>query len=72
MERTKSKTLRQFILEQVGEHPKDIVSLTEKKFNISRQAINRHIHNLIEKGLLIAEGSTRRRIYKLKFIVKKQ
>jgi hypothetical protein len=72
MERTKSKALRQFILEQVGEHPKDIVSLTEKKFNISRQAINRHIHNLIKKGLLIAEGSTRRRIYKLKSIVKKQ
>lgn len=71
MERKKSKTIRQFILEQVGKHPRDIVRLTEEKFSISRQAVNCHIHTMANEGLIIATGSTRRRIYKIKPIIEK-
>ena len=67
----KGKQVRKFILDEVSRHPKDIVRLTEKTFQITRQAVYRHTHNLIEKGLLVAEGSTRRRTYKLKAITSK-
>lgn len=72
MEWLKSKTIRQFILEQVEKTPQDIVRLTGAKFGISRQAVNRHIHKLINDGLIIAKGSTRQRQYELKLIVEKE
>ena len=72
MEWEKSKGIRQFILEQIGKSSQDIVRLTGEKFGISRQAVNRHIHKLINDGWIIAEGSTRQRQYKLKPIVKKE
>ncbi|MFZ5452106.1 MAG: STAS-like domain-containing protein [Thermodesulfobacteriota bacterium] len=68
----KSKGIRQFILEQVGKSSQDLVRLTGEKFDISRQAVNRHIHKLINDGLIIAEGSTRQRQYKLKPIAEKE
>jgi biotin operon repressor len=71
MERKKSKTIRQFIIEQVEKSSQEIVRLTSKKFSISRQAVNRHINTLINDGLIIAEGSTRQRKYKLKPIIEK-
>jgi hypothetical protein len=69
MERKKSKAIRQFIAEQIGKSSQDIVRLTGEKFGISRQAVNRHIHGLMDNGVIIAEGSTRQRKYKLKPIV---
>src|SRR4030043_755871 len=71
VEREKSKAIRQFIIEQVEKSSQDIVRLTSKRFAISRQAANRHIHALIGNGLIIAEGSTRQRKYKLKPIIDK-
>lgn len=67
----KGKQIKKFILDNVRNHPKDIVRFTEKTFQITRQAVYRHTHNLIEKGFLVAEGSTRKREYKLKAITSK-
>lgn len=72
MEREQSKRIRQFILEEVRNHPRDIVRHTEVAFQITRQAVNRHINNMVKHGLLIAEGSTRQRQYKLKPIVEQE
>jgi hypothetical protein len=69
VERRKSRAIRQFITEQIAKSPQDIVRLTSKKFAISRQAVNRHISTLIKNGMIIAEGSTRQRKYRLKPIV---
>jgi anti-sigma regulatory factor (Ser/Thr protein kinase) len=66
VERKKSLSIRQFITEEIENSSKDIVNLTGKRFGISRQAVNRHIHKLIEDGVIIAEGSTRQRKYRLK------
>jgi anti-sigma regulatory factor (Ser/Thr protein kinase) len=66
VERKKSLAIRQFIGEGIENSSKDIVNLTVNKFGISRQAVNRHIHKLIENGMIIAEGSTRQRKYRLK------
>ncbi len=69
MERKKSIAIKQFIIEQIAKSPQDIVRLTSKKFAISRQAVNRHINNLIKNGMIIAQGSTRQRKYELRRIV---
>ncbi|MBM4284470.1 MAG: DUF4325 domain-containing protein [Deltaproteobacteria bacterium] len=72
MQREKSKQIRQFILEQIRRHPKNLVSLIEKRFNLTRQAVHRHLQKMIEEGLIIAEGSTRLRQYHLKPIIEKE
>lgn len=65
----KTKEIRQFILENVEEHPSDITTVVSTKFGISRQASHRHIQKLISEGLIIASGNTRNRIYKVKPLV---
>jgi anti-sigma regulatory factor (Ser/Thr protein kinase) len=59
----KSEEIRQFILENVEDHPGDISTVTSGRFGITRQAIHRHISYLLQSGLLIANGTTRNRTY---------
>ncbi len=54
-----------FIVEHVEQHPSDIVALTSSQFGLSRQAINKHVRELCEKGILQASGQTRSRRYQL-------
>lgn len=65
----KTDEIRQFILENVEDHPSDITSIISAKFGISRQASHRHIHKLVKDGLLLAEGATRDRKYEAKPLV---
>ncbi len=69
MERGKSKVIRQFIIDNIRKAPQDIVSLTGKKFGISRQAVNRHLHYLMENGIITADGNNRNRKYRLRPII---
>lgn len=66
--RVKGEMIRQFILESVKAHPKDIAAVSAQQFGLSRQAINRHLQTLTEQGLLEVSGATRSKIYKLKAI----
>lgn len=66
--RQKSTDIRNFILENVSAHPRDISALTSKQFRISRPAVLGHINKLIRDGLLEVEGTTRARRYKLKLL----
>jgi len=61
----KSTVIRQFIIDQVEEHPADVSRLTAEHFGITRQAVRRHLTSLIEDGMLTAEGETRSRRYAL-------
>src|SRR5574342_240447 len=65
----KTKEIRQFILENVEEHPHDITTVVSAKFRISRQASHRHIQKLVSNGLIIANGNTRKRTYEVKPLV---
>jgi anti-sigma regulatory factor (Ser/Thr protein kinase) len=65
----KTKEIRQFILENVEEHPRDITTLVSAKFGISRQASHKHIQKLVSDGLVIASGNTRNRTYQVKPLV---
>ena len=63
--KTQTKIIRDFILENITEHSHDISQFAAKEFKISRQAILRHIHYLIQNGLIIFKGITHNRKYSL-------
>jgi anti-sigma regulatory factor (Ser/Thr protein kinase) len=67
--RKKSIEIRNFILENIGIHPRDITLLTSEQFDISRPAVLRHIHKLLTEEVIIAYGTTRDRYYELKLLV---
>jgi len=67
----KSKELRDFIVDAIPDHPKDVVAHSATKFGLTRQAINRHINFLIKQGLVQAEGNTNQRTYKLPILERK-
>ena len=64
-----SEQIKDFILENLSRHQKDIIKASIHKFGISRQAILKHMHTLINKDRVIAHGKTRDRFYELKPIV---
>lgn len=63
--RKRGETIRQFILDNVEHHPKDIASLTSTTFGITRQAVNKHIKVLVEQNALLQRGTTRNKHYLL-------
>ena len=65
----RSKTVRDFILYNVGDHPGNITSLTAEKFGFSHQAAYKHVKTLVDAGQLTACGTTRDRLYSLKSVV---
>lgn len=62
----RGEAVRRFILSQVEQHPNDVVRKAMDEFRISRQAVNRHVQNLMKQGVLVGEGSTRSRSYRLR------
>jgi len=64
--RKRGESVRQFILENVEEHPKDIVAFSSEALGISRQAVSKHIQYLLAQKILVAEGATRDRTYALR------
>lgn len=63
--RKKTEEIRQFIVANVEKHSKDIASLTAKQFDITRQAVNKHIQTLVKEKALLVTGSTQSRDYSL-------
>ena len=57
--------IKNFILNNLSGHEKDIVQAAIIKFGVSRQAIHRHMINLINENKIIAYGNTKGRHYKL-------
>ena len=63
--RIRGERVRRYIIDQVEKHPSDIARVTAEKFGISRQAVNKHIQNLVDENALLTAGQTRNRTYKL-------
>ena len=61
----RGKAIRNYVLANVSDHPRDISRETEKHLGVSRQAVNRHMRVLVRDGLLSATGKTRARQYYL-------
>jgi anti-sigma regulatory factor (Ser/Thr protein kinase) len=58
--------IRNYILNNVGEHATDLVNLTASEFHISRQSASGHVGDLVKQNLLVASGKTKARKYELK------
>jgi anti-sigma regulatory factor (Ser/Thr protein kinase) len=69
MARKQDQILREFILNNVEEHPDKVASMATEKFGLSRTGIGRYMTRLIADGLITAEGNTRARRYALKELV---
>lgn len=63
--RGRGERIRRFITENVEKHPKDISRITSQKFDVTRQAVNKHLKRLIDEKALIPKGKTRNRTYYL-------
>ena len=59
------ESVRRFIVEQVEKYPGSIAKVTAEHFNITRQAVNKHLQKLTAEGCLTETGHTRNRSYKL-------
>jgi len=60
--------IRSYITRNVEEYPSDIGWLTAQTFGITRQAVNRHLHALIDQGVIRKEGIKKGTRYLLKEI----
>ncbi len=67
--RRRGEEIRKFILDNIEHHPKDIATLTAHTFDISRQAVNKHIQRLVAQKALCVQGTTRNRHYLLQPLV---
>jgi anti-sigma regulatory factor (Ser/Thr protein kinase) len=63
--RVRGEAIRRYIIGQVEKHPSGITKVAMAKFGITRQAVNIHLHRLVDEGALIQEGDKRSRAYRL-------
>jgi len=61
----KNLAIREFVIRHVGDHPSDIAAYTSRRFNISRVTANRYLDELVEEKLIVGDGETTARKYKL-------
>jgi predicted transcriptional regulator len=60
-----SKSIQQFLLNNIPKHPNDIVSVSMHKFNVSRTTVLRHINHLIKQNKITKTGNTKQIRYSL-------
>lgn len=63
--RRRGEDIRSFIIRNVEKHPANIAKFASDKFDISRQAVNKHLKRLVDEGALDRKGQTRNRTYYL-------
>lgn len=67
--RERGEGIRRYLIENVEKKHNKIAKLAAAHFNISRQAVNKHLQRLVEEKILSETGNTRSRIYKLSPLV---
>lgn len=53
------------LLHLIAANGSDVVGVAARQFGLSRQAVNKHLRELVKSGALVATGSTRARRYTL-------
>ncbi|MEW6137824.1 MAG: DUF4325 domain-containing protein [Thermodesulfobacteriota bacterium] len=67
----RSQEIRRFILENLRQHPTDILKVASERFRVSRQAISGHLKRLVDEGSLVGQGTRRTRRYSLRVLVER-
>ncbi len=60
--------IRDFVIQNVGQHPVNIVPFAVEKLGVPRATVNRYVNRLVKDGVLEAVGATRARRYSLRNI----
>ncbi len=63
--RARGEIARKFIIENVENHPSDMIAYVARKLALSRQGVHKHVQRLVEKGVLSEAGQTRNKSYQL-------
>jgi anti-sigma regulatory factor (Ser/Thr protein kinase) len=58
--------VRHFIVRHVEAHPADIARIAADEFKVEPQSIRKHLRELSSENVLVVDGKTRDRIYRLK------
>lgn len=61
--RKRGAEIRSYITKNVENYPSEIARKTADKFDISRQAVNKHLKRLVDENALSRKGHTRNRTY---------
>lgn len=61
--RIRGEDVRRYILNNIEKHPADISKVTAKQFDITRQAVNKHLQKLTAEKALAVTGNTRNKTY---------
>ena len=63
--RAGGEPVRRFLVDNLAEHPTDIVRIATEKFGCSRQAVHKHLQRLVADGAVVVTGQTRGKRYEL-------
>ncbi len=63
--RPRGETIRKFLLSQIEAGVPDVARSTAEKFDISRQAVNKHLRRLEDERAILRSGKTRGSSYRL-------
>jgi len=63
---TRAQEIRNFILENLANHPKDIVATTAQIFEVTRMTVHRHLNRLLKDKKIVKTGTTKGASYFLK------
>jgi len=69
---SRGEKIRGFIINNVEKYPTDVAKITADKFNITRQAVNKHLKKLVDEDALKQHGNTRNRSYRLHTLIEWQ
>jgi anti-sigma regulatory factor (Ser/Thr protein kinase) len=72
MDNHQPEKIKAFILTRVLKHPKDIVPLAVKQFNVPATTVHRHMNKLLKLGEVVKTGRTRGASYFLKTALQKK
>ena len=72
MENNQPEMIKEFILAQVPEHPRDVVPMAVKRFNVTPTTVHRHLNKLLKQGEVVKTGRTRGASYFLNSSLQKK
>lgn len=57
------KKIRDFLMEKIPAHPRDIVAVTAREFAVTRPTVHRHLGRLLRAGIVVKTGATKGAVY---------
>ena len=72
MPKSRPEKIKEFLLANIPDHPKDIVPLTARQFKVTHTTVHRHLNKLLMQGEVIKTGKTRGASYYLNSSLRKE